>query len=281
MKNIIDIKNKNIKLIALDLDGTTLNSSGLLTEKTRTAIEGAIAKGINVVIATGRVRNTIPEAITKIKGLNYAITSNGASVYELKNNKPKHTNFIPQKTLSQVLDVLREYDYIIEVFTQGRAYLENSVYQEIENNGSAFGNAQYLLSTREPIEDLFELCQRNFDAIENINIYIQQGLGRERMREILEEIEGIEVTSSYDYNLEICSSGANKAAGLNQLCKEFGVAPHEILACGDGDNDIKMLNFVGIPVAMGNANEAVKAAAQFIASSNDEDGVAKVIEKFI
>lgn len=281
MNNKIGIDNKNLKLIALDLDGTTLNSSGILTERTRTTIERAIEKGFKVVIATGRVRNTLPEAITKIKGLKYAITSNGASVYELPHSKPMYTNFIPEKTVGRLLDVLRQYNYIIEVFTQGRAYLERSAYEGIREKGSPFGNAEYLLSTREHIEDLFELCQLHCDSIENINIYIQDGPDRERMRAILEGTDNIEVTSSYDYNLEICGRSANKAASLEQLCNYFGVRPHEIIACGDGDNDIKMLKFVGVPVAMENANEAVKAVAQYITLSNDENGVGELIDRII
>lgn len=279
MNNIIDVEYNDIKVIALDLDGTTLNSSGVLTEKTRATIEKTIEKGLNVIIATGRVRNTVPESISKIKGLKYAITANGASVYDLKISKPIYTSFISEKTVSEVLDVLGKYGYSIEIFTQGSAYLESSVYQNIRENGSPFGNSEYLLFTREHVEDLFELCNTYCDSIENINVYIEEGEDRERMRGILEEIDNIEVTSSYDYNLEICRRGANKAAALNQLCKHFGVLPHEIMACGDGDNDIKMLEFVGLPVAMKNANNSVKKVARYITLSNDEDGVANMIEK--
>jgi Cof subfamily protein (haloacid dehalogenase superfamily) len=101
------------------------------------------------------------------------------------------------------------------------------------------------------------------------------------MKNVLSEISDISITSSFDYNLEICGKSASKAEALRQLCNMLGLTANEVMACGDSHNDIEMLKVVGMPVAVGNANGQVKAIAKYIAPPNNENGVAKAIELFI
>lgn len=270
-----------IKLIALDLDGTTLNSEGHLDSKTKIVLEETIAKGIQVVIATGRVLSALPEDVLEITGIRYAITSNGANVVELNTEKSIYTNFIDVNAVEAVLETLREYDFMTEVFTAGNAYIEEAVYSDVEKNGSPFNNTSYLLATRKPIAGLFDYIFNHKRAIENINLNFINPEDKKMMKQVLTSIENISITSSFDYNLEICGLNTSKADALRQLCEKLDVSAKEVMACGDSDNDIEMLKYVGMPIAVANAKEQVRTIAQYIAPTNDENGVAVAIENLV
>lgn len=270
-----------IKLIALDLDGTTLNNEGRLEEKTKIAIEKAIAKGIQVVIATGRVLSALPEDMLEIKGIRYAITSNGANVIDLKTKKSDYTNFIHEEAVEAVLETLRKYEFMTEVFTNGNAYIEETVYSSVQEKGSPFNNTAYLLATRKPIAGLFDYIFAHKNMIENINLNFINPKDKIMMKSVLGDIDGISVTSSFEYNLEICGLNTNKAEGLKKLCEKLGLSAKELMACGDSDNDIEMLKYVGMPVTVANAKEEVKSVVQYIAPSNDKSGVAVAIQDLV
>ena len=104
---------------------------------------------------------------------------------------------------------------------------------------------------------------------------------KEEALEELNTLSGIVVTAAMDNNLEINKEGTNKGLGLLQLGKSLGISREEIMACGDGGNDVEMLKEVGFAVAMANGSDPVKKAADFVTVSNDEDGVAKAIERFV
>ena len=270
-----------IKLIALDLDGTTLKNDGQLTEKNKKAFESAIAKGVQIVIATGRVLSALPKDILKIRDITYAITSNGANIVDLKSRKPIYTNFIKASAVEDVVRTLKEYDFMVESFIEGHAYTEKAVYEDVQANGSVYKNTEYLLTTREPVENLLDNILLHKDSIENININFEEQNERMMMRQVLMNINNISITSSFDYNLEICGMRTSKAEALKQLCTMLKFTTDEVMACGDSHNDIEMLSVVGLPVAVGNAKDEVKAVAKYIVSANEENGVAEAIERFI
>jgi len=275
------MQHKMIKLIALDLDGTTLKNNGQLEKKTKTILEATIARNVQVVIATGRVLSALPKEMLEIKGISYALTSNGANIVDLNTREPIYTNFINAAAVETVVKTLREYDFMTEVFTGGHAYVERAVYEDVQENGSAFKNTDYLLATREPVENLLDYILLHKDSIENINLNFKEQKDRMMMKNVLREISDISITSSFDYNLEICGMSTCKAEALRQLCEILGITANEVMACGDSHNDIEMLKFVGLPVAVGNAKDQVKAVAKYIAPTNDENGVAEAIERLI
>ena len=270
-----------IKLIALDLDGTTLNREGQLSPKTKKVIEAAIARGTEVVIATGRVLSALPEDVLTMKGLHYAITSNGANTVDMKSDQSIYTNLIDEKIVEHIIKTLKKYEFMTEVFTNGNAYIEEAVYNEIRKNGSPFHNTSYLLTTREPVAGLFEYILAHRKTIENINLNFENPKDRIMMKDVLTHLAGIAVTSSFNYNLEICGSGVSKADALKWLCNMLNLTSNEVMACGDSDNDIEMLKYAGLSIAVENANERVKKVAGCIAPANDENGVAEAIERLI
>lgn len=270
-----------IKLIALDLDGTTLKTKSALSEGNKTCLEEAIERGIHVVVATGRVFTALPESIFKIKGLEYVITSNGAYITRLKDMKNIYSNYPSGKVMESVRSLLiKNRDYPIEVFTRGRAYIDEEVFEDVKENGSDYMDAEYIMRTRTPVPYIYDFLLENKDEIENINIHFRYLEDRAEMKKILESYEGITVTSSMSHNLELGGETTSKADAILNLCEILGIGEDKVMAMGDSLNDIAMIKAAGIGVAMGNAEEEVKNAADFVTLTNEEDGVAFAVKKF-
>ncbi len=270
-----------IKLIALDIDGTTLNSSGKLTDRTRNALEEAIEKGVYVVMATGRCFEALPEDVMSIKGMNYVVTSNGAMVKDLKTGEVISRNCIDPAAVVEAEKILNGCGHQVEIFIDGRAYIEKELYDYIKNGGKTYRYREYVMKTRNPVEGLMEKLLANKDKIENINIFFETQEAKAKMHPVLLGIDNATVTSSLDNNWEIGGATTSKANALAQLQKMLGISREEMMACGDSPNDIDMLKEAGISVAVGNAKEPVKQMASYISTSNNEDGVARAVEKFV
>jgi Cof subfamily protein (haloacid dehalogenase superfamily) len=270
-----------IKLIALDLDGTTLNSKGKLSEVNRQALKAATSKGVHVVIATGRVRSALPEEVLNVNGIEYAITSNGAAITDLRFEKLVYKNCIEAEAIMEVYDLLNKCTFMIEIFLNGKAYVEKDVYENIEKYGLTTKHTDYIKQTRLPYENVLGYMIQNPSIIENININFENQKYRTMMREKLNQLHKVTITSSFDHNLEIGGETTNKAEALKNLCGVLGVKQSEVMACGDSPNDEVMMSVAGVPVAMGNAKDSIKRISKYITGTNDENGVAQAIQKFV
>ena len=275
------MQNKEIKLIALDLDRTTLDSNSRLSERTKAAIEEAINKGIHVIVATGRAFSALPEDVHKINGLKYIASSNGATVMDIAAGERIYSNCIDAAALENAVGVLSRYKFMLEFFIDGYAYVEKSVYDNIDNTNFRDRHKKYIKDSRNPVEGLIPFVLEHKGAVENINVNFEDLNEKAAMREILATLPGVTLTSSFDHNLELGGETTSKADALRMLCEKLNVSADQVMACGDNPNDLAMLNFAGLSVAVGNAHEELKAAADYITSTNDEEGVAEVIEKFV
>lgn len=272
----------DIRLIALDMDGTLLNEHGVLSEASRKTLERAVERGIHVVIATGRVFSSLPQDVLAVDGIEFAITSNGANVIRLRDRKTLYSNLIEQKALEEIMDIFCDPSIMIEVFFNHDVYAEKRCLDHLEQFGILAEKSQrYTLSTRTPVDSVMELIRRNEPNLENINLIFKDLDRRAEIWNRLEGMDSLMVTSSMQYNLEIGGATTSKADALSHLAGLLGVDREEIMACGDSENDIHMLNFVGLSVAMGNAAAEAKAAADFITGSNSEEGVALAVERFV
>lgn len=270
-----------VKLIALDLDGTTLNSIGELNAKTKETIESAIKKGVHVVIATGRAYTALPDELQQLNGIEYVISANGAVTLELNSMKPIYTNYINAEAAIKAIDLLSKYDYMVEAFIDGTAYVDKKIFDNIESIGLIARHVEYVKRTRTPIENIFDYMLLNIDKIENININFGKQEDKKVMAETLKNLKNVTLTSSFEHNLEIGGETTSKADAIRFICNTLNVKIEETMACGDSPNDEEMLRIIGLPVAMGNAEEGVKRIAKYITGTNDEDGVAQAIEKFV
>ena len=270
----------SIKIIGLDLDGTTLGINGKLPPINKIAIERAIDAGINVVVTTGRVISAVPEDIMNISGLRYIISSNGAHVRDLKQGHDVYSSFIEPDVIGRVVDLARERNLYLEAFHDGRAYIDSALYHDIDVNGSIHRRREYVLRTRNPLDDIFGFMLDNCTEIENINIFFEDMDKLEDIRKIVSKYDDANVTSSVPNNIEIGGLGSSKSKALSELMKILSIDGSELLCCGDAANDIPMLQLAEIGVAMENAWDIVKENADYITDTNVNGGVGKAILKF-
>lgn len=270
-----------IKLIALDLDGTTLNNDRVISERNRKALQQASEMGVNIVIATGRPFSALPEDVFEIPAIRYVLTSNGASITDLKEDKTFYKNCLSPLAVEKSVELLRQYDYVVECFVKGIAYIDRPYFEEVKRTGSSIRNIDYILKTRNPVDSIYDFMLEHRDEIENININFEDISEKPAMREKLMTLPETTITSSFNHNLEIGGATTSKAEALSQMGKLLGISQAEMMAIGDSPNDMAMMLASGMPVAVGNAEEEVKAIAKYVAPSNHEDGVADAVEKFV
>lgn len=276
-----NIKNNEISLVATDLDGTLLLQNKHISKRTYDVLKKANENGVHVVIATGRSFSALPESIFKIDGMRYVVTSNGANIIDLKDNEVIYKNCIDAAQIPKIINFLKGRPYILEVFTGGKAYMSKSDYDRFKTRTIDFRPIEYVLHTRIPVDNIFEFTQKNCSSIENININFDSLSDKPKAYEELLKFDNITVTTSFDFNLEIGGNTTSKGDALNFLTRMLGLTSKNVLSIGDNPNDSSMLGFSEIAVAVENAHEDIIKLADHITSSNDEDGVAKAVEKFV
>lgn len=271
----------SIKMVALDLDGTTLNSKHELTDRTRIALETAAEQGVYIVVSTGRSFNSLPPVIKTVKGLAFAITSNGSHINMVSTGESIYDDYIHPDNIERIIELADKHNCGLEVFVDGQAYIDEATYNDIKENGSPFRNAEYVLWSRKPVSDIGDLLRENMHKIENCNFCFDGVEHLETARKDITGVPNAQVTSSFANNLEIGGSNTSKKTALIELMKRLGIDKSELMCCGDAPNDIQMLELAGIGVAMENGWGGIKDHADYVTASCDDDGVAKAIEKFV
>ncbi len=268
-----------IKMIGLDLDGTLLTTKKEMTPYTKAVLEEALSKGITVLVSTGRPISAVPKEILAIPGMKYAVTANGARVLDIVTGEVLVENMLSLETAEKVLHVFQKYDTIHEIFIGGAGYTSKSVahaYDYFKNPSMA----EYFMNTRIPVEDVALKMLENGEPVDKVQGIFKCEEERQKAARELERIAGITVSCAIGNNLEANKEGIDKGKALVQLGQMLGIKREEIMACGDGMNDYEMLKTVGFAVAMENGDDKLKEIADYITVSNDEDGVAKAIQKF-
>ena len=280
--NVIDGEGLDVKLIALDMDGTLLNEHGVLAEESKEALLKAMEQGVHVVIATGRVFSALPQDVVNVPGIEYAITSNGANIIRLEDRETIYSNLIDGSKLDSIMDILEDETIMKEVFYDHQVFAQKSCLEHLEDYGIRTEKSQrYTLTTRQPVDSALELILENRDKLENINLLFGSEERRQEVWKRLDAVEGITACSSMPYNLEIGGATTSKASALDALGEILGVKKEQIMACGDSSNDAAMLRHAGISIAMGNAEDEVKAEAMMVTKTNAEHGVAYAIHKLV
>ena len=281
MKSEDELLKKNIKIVALDLDGTTFNSAGDLSERNAAVLEAAADAGVHIVVSTGRSYASLPDHIKNVKGIEYAITSNGAHVNIMESGKAIYSDFLDPGAVSEIAVLKVKTGADIEVFIEGRAYVDQSYYDDVKENGCVYRNADYVIWSRRPVPDVSTLMMEHKEEIENVNFIYHTLEMLEEARPLVEEIKNATVTSSFPNNLEVGGPNTSKKTALIWLLDRLGIEKDELMCCGDAPNDAAMLELAGIGVAVANAWGGLKEHADYITGSNDDDGVAMAIEKFV
>lgn len=273
--------NMRIKMIALDLDGTLLDSKKHISPASRQALCRAMAAGIHIVIASGRPRSALPEEVLGIPGLQYAITSNGSSIFRIRDMERVYGNDLSASAVAQLLPFIGEGRFACECAIRGTGYTMQACFNDPTSFGLPASLRDYVRSTRQPVNDMYEFIAGHCREIEGIFFLIPDAALKESTYRRIRQIPDIYITSSNSYYLEIADRSVSKANALDSLAHALGVTAAEIAAFGDSGNDLELLQYAGVGVAMGNASPSLKAQAAYITSDNDEDGVAAFINDFI
>ncbi len=272
---------KTIKMIGFDLDGTLLTDDKKITVYTQQVLNEAIQRGIVVLPATGRPTTGLPKELLECPGIQYALTANGARIVDIATKTTLYESLIsPQKAI-QILDVFEKYDAIPEIYYDGIGYTNEALLGNIFEYFEHPSMAQYILDTRVRIPSIREKILQSNRYLDKVQAMFRHSSERESALGQLQLIADIEITGALKNNLEINHRGVNKGKGLLELGKILGIKKEEIMCFGDGANDIEMLKEVGYGVAMENAKDDVKLVADYITTSNNEEGVAKAIRELV
>lgn len=272
---------QKIKMIGLDLDGTLLNEKKELLPYTKEVLRRALDKGVVVLIATGRPWMGIPEELRTFPGMRYALTSNGARILDIREGTVLIEQLLSRESAKKALEICGKYDTLQEVYYDGQGYASADKMAHVEKYHHNPNMWEYLRTTRIPVQDIFRLVDEEERELDKVQALFADMNERRLAWDELSRVDGLELVGSLGYNIEVNAAGVNKGTGLIELGKLLGIKREEIMACGDGDNDTVMLREVGFGVAMANAEDQVKAAADYITDSNDNEGAAKAIEKFV
>lgn len=271
-----------IKCIALDLDGTTLSNDKNISPRTKHALELAIQKGVHIVIASGRCLDALPKSITEIAGIEYAITSNGAAIYELKTKTCLQRITLTPKSIDQIISLTKDLAVTHEVFVDGIPYAKCEYVKDPLAYGSTPYAVEYIKSTRQPVQDIFSFIEMHKTEIDGLDLLSINAKLRDTLWEQLRNLEPkLYITSSVLNRIETSNPKAGKHNGVSFLLEKLKISPEETAAFGDADNDKEMLSFVKYGMAMENASKLCKEAAWKIVPANTEDGVAIGIEKLL
>ena len=272
---------KHIKLVASDLDGTLLNKNKEITPRLFAALKKLDELGIYFVPSTGRPFGTVPQAIKELPFLKYVITSNGATIYDAVEQKNIIENYLTPEAVDAVIEIARELPVITEYFIEGKAYIAKKVYDDLSPFNLTESHVTYIKNSRTPVEDFWNEMKRNNTVLENINLVFADMELRKETWNRLKALGLASVTAATTKNIEITSLYATKAKALEKLCEVLGFTRENVLAMGDGDNDMPMIQFAGIGIAMENGEEHIKQAADIIADDCNDFGAAKILEQII
>lgn len=271
-----------IRMIGLDMDGTLLTTEKELTEHTREVLREAIDRGVVVLPATGRPLAGIPEEVLKFPGVRYAVASNGARIVDLKESRVLYEDLVPYETGRRVLEICSRYDSMLEIYYDGVGYAEEEKLKHLDEYVPRLPMARYIASSRRPVADVRAMHEERKAPTDKVQaLFRTTEECKKAWKEVEKEIPDIEITGALSNNIEVNAKGVNKGRGLLILGQLLGIRREEIMAVGDGSNDIVMLREAGLGVAMENATEAVKAAADVVTLSNDQEGAAAAIEKYV
>lgn len=270
------------KLIALDLDGTLFNNQSRISQKNLAAIHAARKAGIEVVISTGRPFCGLPFAQLEDSGIRYAITTNGSALYEIPTGNCLHEECMDCALTLPIIEFLLSRDIHMDAFIGGKAYSPLKCLAAGKKLITPEALKKYILETRTRMEDFYGFIKENNLQIQKmtLNFYPDEKgvlVDRREVKEYLLANPDILVVSGGYHNLEFTRAGVDKGLGLICLTELLHIPMAQTMAIGDTENDIAILKTAGLGIAMGNATPAVKAVADDITLSNEEDGVAAAI----
>ena len=270
------------RLIAFDLDGTLLHDDKTVAQRSLRALYAAHEKGALIVPATGRIYKGVPAALRLQPFSRYFITINGAKVLDAETGDVLSRAEMPCELTLRLMEHMDALDVIYDCYQDDWGYVSRSMYERAGDYISDRGILELFYRSRTPVEDLKAYLRARGGSVQKAQMHFRDLRAKKKELEELPALfPEVAVSSSVPSNIEINILRANKGEALCSLCAALGIPPEETLAFGDGTNDLSMIRAAGCGVAMGNADFAVKAAADAVCDDNEHDGLAKYLEKLL
>lgn len=286
------------KLVVIDLDGTMLNSYGVVTNETKEVIKKVEKQGVEVVIASGRPIDSIKEIAKEIESKNYFIAGNGAIIYDIKNDEIIYEKTLSKEKVLEIIKICEENSISYNIYTENEILATslkyNVLYYHKENlkkeeskktKINLVKNMYEYIQNKEDVKFLkiticdeskavFNSIIRKIKEIKDIEVLEISHMSRKTIKQGTEEFE-----ISYYYT-EISAGDVDKWNAIEFLMEKLKIKREEIITIGDNLNDRKMIENAGIGVAMGQSTPTILELADEVTSSNDEEGISKILQKY-
>ena len=269
------------KLICIDMDGTLLNDQKIISEKNLQHIRLASERGVRIAVCTGRIF-TSADSFSEILGVKSpVIASNGAYIREKDRDEVVYKATLGAEKCKMLLSVLKQYNLFPHYYTSNIVFTEKLINSAIfykEVNKTLPKDKQVKIEVVSDWDETFKKYENEIFK----GIAVDEDLEKlQNAKNTLINMKEFEVVSSNFNNFEVMNKGVSKGNAVKILADYYGINSQQVICIGDSENDLSMIKYAGLGVAMGNGNQAVKDAAQYITDSNNCDGVAKVIKKFV
>ncbi len=262
------------KLIALDIDGTLTNSRKTISARTKSKLIAFQKNGGKIVLASGRpTQGVMPYAdALRLKELGgYIMPYNGGCITECSTGNILYRNFLPHSYIPQICSMIKDYPVGINTYKDGKILAGQQInkYTELEARIN-FMELEFDPNFAESITEDVPKCLLHGEpeVISELEVILSERFGNE-----------LGIFKSEPFFLEIVPKTVDKAQSLERLLKTLGFSTDECIAFGDGFNDITMIRYAGLGIAMNNASDTVKREADYVTGSNDEDGIANLLEE--
>ena len=286
------------KLVAVDLDGTMLDSYGQVTENTKSVIQKTIQKGTDVIIASGRPIDSIKTIAKEIGSNKYFIAGNGALIYDIQKDEILYEKYMKKEKVLEIIKICEENSIAYNVYTDKTILATSLKYNVLYYHKENLKKQEDKRTHINIVENMYEYIQkmkeerflkiticddsktvfqsiiRKLEKIKDIEILDVSHMSRKLIQQGTEEVP-IEY-----YYTEISSKDVDKWFSIEVLMKKLNIKKEEVVAIGDNVNDKKMIEQAGLGIAMGQSMPQLKEVADYVTSSNTEEGVAKALEKF-
>ncbi len=286
------------KLVAVDLDGTMLNSYGIVTENTKKIIKKTIEKGTDVIIASGRPIDSIQTIAKEIGSNNYFIAGNGALIYDIKNDKVIYEKYMSKQKVLEIIKLCEENSIAYNVYTEKTILATSLKYNVLYYHKENLKKEENKQTSINIVKDMYDYIQ-NSEEEKFLKISVcddSKSIFNSILRK-LKNIEGIEVLEVSHMSRKIIKQGTedipieyyyteislkevDKWNAIEYLIEKLSIKKEEVIAIGDNINDKKMIENAGLGVVMEGSTPVVANIADYITASNNEEGVAKALEKF-
>ena len=271
----------SIKLISIDVDGTLINRQGDVTPATRSALQRAADAGIHVTLNTGRPLSESQALLKALPMMRYVVLCTGAEVRDLQTGETIARHGLTNEENRRLYDLLSPLDGMIQIFNEFDGKLYNRAWDLARADRFCPPNlAKMCRETHVAVADLDAFMDGYTGTASKIHLFFPNHEEKLKAAALLKGLPFF-VSESVPNDIEVMPLGVDKGTGLSALAAYLNLTPAEVMAVGDGENDLAMLRYAGLSVAMGNACDAVKKTARVVTERNDEDGLAKAVERVL